>query len=53
MRPHAWRVIGYALLIATLIVAVMLLATAVLGIQVNGPSYDIVPDPAGLSGLPF
>ncbi len=48
-----WRVIGYALLIATLIVAVMLLATAVLGIQVNGPSYDIVPDPAGLSGLPF
>ncbi len=49
----SWRILGTALLIAALIVAVMLIATAVLGIAVNGPSYDIVPDPAGFLGLPF
>lgn len=49
----SWRILGTALLIAAAIVALMLLATAVLGVQVNGPSYDIVPDPAGFLGLPF
>lgn len=33
------------------IVAVMLLATAILGVRLTGPSYELVPDPAGV--LPF
>jgi hypothetical protein len=38
-------------LIAAAIIALMLVATAVLGVQLTGPGYDIVPDPAGI-GLP-
>ena len=38
-------------LLAAVVVAAMLVLTAVLGIQGSGPSLDIVPDPAGL--LPF
>lgn len=35
------------------VIALMLAATAVFGVQQTGPLYDIVPDPAHLSGLPF
>lgn len=41
-----------ALLIVVAVIAVMLVATAVFGVARTGPSFDIVPDPAGL-GLPF
>ena len=48
-----WRMLRIALVIAIAVIAMMALATVVLGIQGTGPLYDIVPDPAGLSGLPF
>jgi len=35
------------------VIGVMLIATAVFGIRFSGPSYEIVPDPAGQLGLPF
>ena len=41
-----------ALLVLVAVIAVMLVATAILGVARIGPSYEIVPDPAGL-GLPF
>ena len=41
------------LLTADVAIVLMAIATALLGVQVPGPFYDIVPDPAGLSGLPF
>ena len=34
------------------VIALMAVVTAILGVQVAGPSYDIVPDPAGVT-LPF
>ena len=48
-----WRNLGLVLLIAFTVVALMVLATAFMGVQATGPLYDIVPDPAGLSGLSF
>jgi ABC-type transporter Mla subunit MlaD len=42
-----------ALLMAALVVAAMLALTALFGVQETGPTYDIVADPAQLSGLPF
>jgi hypothetical protein len=41
-----------ALVIVVAVVALMLVATAVLGVQGAGPSYEIAPDPAGVF-LPF
>ena len=41
------------LLIVVVAVGVMLLATAILGVHLTGPGYDIVPDPASGLGLPF
>jgi hypothetical protein len=41
-----------ALVIVVAIVAFMLVATAVFGVQGAGPSYEIVSDPAGVE-LPF
>lgn len=52
-QTTAWQKLGIALVIAVAILLLMALATALLGVQVPGPLYDIVPDPAGLSGLPF
>ena len=52
-RTTAWQKLGIALVIAVAILALMAITTALLGVQVPGPLYDIVPDPAGLSGLPF
>ena len=40
------------LIIIAAAIALMLIATAVFGVQGTGPTYDIVPDPAGV-GLPF
>jgi hypothetical protein len=41
-----------ALLVFVAVIAVMLVATAIFGVTRIGPSYEIVPDPAGLA-LPF
>jgi hypothetical protein len=51
---HATRddVIRVLLLLAT-VIAVVVIATALVGMAHAGPAYDITPDPAGLSGLPF
>ena len=40
------------LLIMAAVIAVVIVATALLGMQA-GPGYDITPDPAKLIGLPF
>ena len=45
--------LGRVLLIAAAVIVLLVLATAILGVQVAGPTYEIVPDPAGLSGLSF
>lgn len=39
------------LLILAAVIALMLVATLVFGVNPTGPSYEIVPDPAG--ALPF
>ncbi len=52
-RTTPWQKPGIAVLIAVAILAAMALATALLGVQAPGPHFDILPDPAGLSGLPF
>jgi hypothetical protein len=41
------------LLIIAAVIAVVAIATAMIGMQQAGPAYDLTPDPAGLSGLPF
>ena len=38
-----------AVLIVVAVVAAMLIVTAIFGVRLAGPSYDIVPDPAGLA----
>ena len=40
------------LLVIAAVIAVMAVVTAILGVQVAGPAYSIVPDPAGVT-LPF
>jgi len=35
------------------VIGMMLVATAIFGMGQTGPLYDIVPDPAHLSGLSF
>jgi hypothetical protein len=40
------------LLIIAATIAVMLIATAIFGVQGTGEVYDIVPDPAGV-GVPY
>jgi hypothetical protein len=41
------------LVILAAVIVLMLVATAMLGVQQLGPLYEIVPDPAHLSGLSF
>jgi hypothetical protein len=50
---HATRddVIRILVIMAT-VVAVVVIATAMFGMS-SGPAFDITPDPARLSGLPF
>jgi len=42
-----------ALLIVAAVIVVMIVLTAIVGVQQTGPSYQIVPDPASGLGLPF
>ncbi len=51
LASHRELVISLAIVGAAIVVMVVL--TAVFGIQQTGPSYDIVPDPAAAAGLPF
>jgi hypothetical protein len=41
------------LLIVAAVIVLMLVMTALFGVHQTGPSYQIVPDPAGGLGLPF
>lgn len=41
------------LLFLVVVVGIMVLATAILGVRLSGPSYDIVPDPGAGLGFPF
>ena len=41
-----------ALLVIAIVIAFMLVMTLIFGVHTAGPSYDIVPDPAG-GLLPF
>jgi hypothetical protein len=40
-------------LIVAAVIVLMLVLTAIFGVQQAGPSYQIVPDPASGLGLPF
>ena len=40
-------------LIVAVVIVLMLVMTAIFGVQQAGPSYQIVPDPASALGLPF
>jgi hypothetical protein len=54
-RDHqaiAYQLLGRAVLIFGVILAVMLILTAVFGVHGVAPSFQLGPDPAGLS-LPF
>lgn len=51
-RVAAYRDLVRVLLIVAAVIVLMLAANVVFGVQQTGPSYDIVPDPAGLA-LPF
>lgn len=41
------------LIFVVAVIGVMLIATAIFGIRLAGPSYDLVPDPGAALGLPF
>ena len=41
------------LLMIAVVIVLMLVMTAIFGVQQAGPSYQIVPDPASGLGLPF
>ena len=41
------------LLIIAAVIVLMIVMTAIFGVQRAAPSYQIVPDPAGGLGLPF
>ena len=49
--PH--RDLLRVVVILAAVIALMLAATAIFGVPQTGPLYEIVPDPAHLSGLPF
>jgi multisubunit Na+/H+ antiporter MnhC subunit len=51
LASHRELVIGLAIIGVAIIL--MIILTAVFGIQQAGPSYDIAPDPAAGMGLPF
>ena len=41
------------LVLVAAVIVLMLVLTAIFGVQQVGPSYQIVPDPASGLGLPF
>lgn len=52
-RDASYQDLVRAVLIAAAVIVLMLVLTAVFGVQQTGPSYQIVPDPASGLGLPF
>jgi len=44
--------ISVALLLALAVIALMVIATATIGVYTAAPSFEIAPDPAGLT-IPF
>lgn len=44
--------VGRVLLVAAIAIAIVLVVTAIVGVQVAGPSLDLTADPAGMA-LPF
>ena len=52
-RAASYQDLVRVLLIVTAVIVLMLVLTAIFGVQQTGPSYEIVPDPASGLGLPF
>ncbi len=52
-RADSYRDLVRVLLIVAAVIVLMLVLTAIFGVQQTGPSYQIVPDPASGLGLPF
>jgi hypothetical protein len=52
-RADFYRDLVRVLLIVAAVIVVMLVLSAIFGVQQTGPSYQIVPDPASGLGLPF
>jgi len=52
-RAASYQDLVRVLLIVTAVIVIMLVLTAIFGVQQTGPSYQIVPDPASGLGLPF
>lgn len=51
-RSASYQDLVRALLVVAAVIVLMLVATAILGVQTTAASYEIVPDPAGIA-LPF
>jgi len=52
-RAVPYRDLIRVLVIVAAVIVLMLVMTAMFGVQQTGPSYEIVPDPAAGLGLPF
>ena len=52
-RAVPYRDLIRVLVIVAAVIVLMLVMTAMFGVQQTGPSYEIVPDPASGLGLPF
>lgn len=52
-RADSYQDLVRVLLIVAAVIVVMLVLSAIFGVQQTGPSYQIVPDPASGLGLPF
>ena len=52
-RAASYADLVRVLLIVAAVIVLMLVLTAIFGVQQTGPSYEIVPDPASGLGLPF
>ena len=51
-RAGSYQSLLWVLVIIAAAIAVLLVVTAIMGVQGTGPSLELVPDPAGVS-LPF
>ena len=52
-RAASYRDFVRVLLIVATVIVLMLAMTVIFGVHQAPPSYQIVPDPAGVLGLPF
>ncbi len=52
-RGASFGALVRAMLIIAAVIVVMLVLTAIFGVQQLGPSLEITPDPASGLGLPF